>query len=398
MRRTARGLRHHALNAAALLCATADASAHGPAPVALEVLAHDGRAPTVLRTNIGLAVANGDGTYAYVCPSRWDGNELALAAGARGGEAILVHSAGGAFLSLDRGCTFSRITGDDLYVDAAATFGDGFLLVADEYPDDLDPSRSRLIVVETDGEQRDLELALPGEVDGVITTATGVLMAGHFPLGFVATEEGVVATFEASTSSRLTPRAAGADAIWLRSAEGSAVTLARVVGGGLELAALRATTVQGPVFVGDRWYALFDGALFAFDAGEWSYVDEVPWTCLRSFEGRNFACSLTAMHELAPAFIGPLPEGTPVFAMRQIGAPDACGDADAREACGLDWAHFGGEAGWLETLPATSPTTERRVDLGGGCATAPPPAGGLPWGVALLVVAIRRRALRRTRA
>ena len=97
------------------------ARAHGPAPVALEVLAHDGRVPTVLRTNLGLAVANGDGTYAYVCPSRWDGNELALAAAARGGDAILVESTGVAYLSTDRGCTFERLTDIGISFTASGT-------------------------------------------------------------------------------------------------------------------------------------------------------------------------------------------------------------------------------------------------------------------------------------
>lgn len=399
MRRPAHGLRHLAVALAAVGALATPARAHGPAPVALEVLAHDGRVPTVLRTNVGLAVANGDGTYAYVCPSRWDGNELALAAGAQNGDAILVESTGVAYLSLDRGCTFERITGEDLYVAALAGRGDGFLMAVDEYPTDLDPDRSRLLAVAADGSVSDLPLELPGAIDGLVTTPTGVLIAGHRPVGFVATEDGAVATFD-TTSSRLTPRAEGGGDVWLRTVEGSAVTLARLGADGvLGIPDLRATTVQGPVLVSGAWYALFDGALFVWGDGAWDYVDEVTFTCLRSFGDRNFACSLAALFELDEPFAGFIPETTPVFSMAQLGPPRVCGDADAVEACDLDWAHFGGESGWLDTLPATSPTSPRRTDAGGngGCATAPNP-GPAPWALVAVAALLRRRALRRRRA
>ncbi|MCA9610326.1 MAG: hypothetical protein KC619_32245 [Myxococcales bacterium] len=398
MRRRARRLRHLALIAAALGGLVSAARAHGPAPVALEVLAHDGRVPTVLRTNLGLAVANGDGTYAYVCPSRWDGNELALAAAARGGDAILVESTGVAYLSTDRGCTFARLTGEELWVSAIARHGDGFLFAADEYPVDVDPDRSRLFTVLADGTVEELALGLPGAIDGLVATPDGVLIAGHRPVGFVATPDGVLSTFE-TTSSRLTPRNRGGGDVWLRSAEGSTVTLARVSADGTpETPALRATTVQGPVLVDGAWYALFDGALHTYREGTWSFVDEVSFTCLRPFDERNFACSLAAMYELGSPQPR-VPEATAVFSMDQLGPPAACGDASQQEACDLDWAHFGGESGWLDTLPATSPTSERRTPSVGGCALAPSPPGAL----GLLVVAgalarLRRRAPRRTRA
>ncbi len=391
MRRPARGLRHLALIAAALGTA-GSARAHGPAPVALEVLAHDGRTPSVVRTNVGLAVANGDGTYGYVCPSRWDGNELALAAASRGGELLLVHSAGVAYLSRDRGCTFAPITSDALYVTAAASTEQGFLLIAEEYPTDADPNRSVLLRVTADGALESAAIEVPGSVDGLLASPEGVLLAGHAPLGFLASETRVISTFE-TTASLVTPRAFRGGEAWLRTTEGGNVALLRVGGDGEAIpTSLRGTSVHGPIVERDRWVALFDGALFELDGGEWAYVEEVTWTCLKSLEDRNFACHLSAMHELGP---WGLMDATPVFSMAQLGPPAACGDAAARQACDLDWAHFGGEAGWLETRPATSPTAPRRPPA--GCAIAPGPAPGLPLPIAT-ALALRLRALRSRRA
>jgi len=371
---------------AAALLAAAPARAHGPAPVALEVLAHDGAAPTLLRTNLGLASANGDGSYAYVCPSRWDGNELAQATASPDGSEILVLSFGVVYLSRDGGCSFTPLTGEGRFVVSAARTAAGFVLVEEEYPTDPTPDRSTLLEV-VDGEPRVVEADLPGPVDGVLATASGYLLSGAT---FVADEAGVRATFDVG-ASRVTPRAAEGDVAWLRATAGGEVWLLRVEGDALTESD-RHVVAHGPVRLGDRWLAILDGVLHAYDAGEWVALGEVPWTCLRAREGHAFACSLEAMFELGPT--GAVPEATPAFSMLQLGGPRACGDAAARRECERDWAHFGGESGWVETEPARSPTGERTAPTAEGCA-AHPSAPASPWravaALAALALARRRR-------
>lgn len=156
------------------------------------------------------------------------------------------------------------------------------MIVAEEYPDDLDPSRSRLLRV-VDGALSEPPLELPGPVDGVIATEGGWLVSGHAPVGFVADERGVLATFE-TTASRVTPRASRGGDVWLRTTEAGAVFLELFREGALVDRSPEATTVQGPVRVGDRWLALIDGALYAHD-DTWRPLEEVPWTCLRAYGG-----------------------------------------------------------------------------------------------------------------
>ena len=367
MRRRSRGLRPHALIALLSLPASV-AAAHGPAPVALEVLAYDGSTPILLRTNVGLARAAGDGTYDYICPSRWDGNELALSAASPDGTEILVHSAGVAFLSRDGGCAFEALTGDDVYVlDIARTAG-GFVIIAEDYPDDLDPDASRIYEVSA-GVATELAAVFPGAIDGVLGLApeAGFIVSGHAPRVFVADGSGRELPVGDATASRLTPRAARGADIWLRAIEPEGVRLWRLTDGEPERSA-PVEVIHGPVHDGARWLALLDGVLHEH-AGAWAPLGEVEWTCLRSLERRNFACSLQAMQELSGSTGAPV--ASPVFSVRQLAAPSACGGAEAQLACDRDWAHFGGESGWLDTLPARTPTSERAVPS--GCSV-----GGVP--------------------
>jgi len=387
-------LRHHPLAVAiatvALLSVLQTASAHGPAPVALEVLAHDGEVPTLLRTNLGLARSAGDGTYEYICPSRWDGNELFLAEARAGGEEILVHSAGVAYLSSDAGCTFSALTGDELYVTDAAETQTGFVFIAEDYPDDVNPESSHVFEW-AEGALRELSLPVPGAIDGVVglVPEPGFLVSGHRPETFVADETGRLLLSAGPPTSRLTPRAATGAEVWLRALVEDGVSLWRVSDGEATPTA-SATIIHGPVYDGTRWLALIDGAVHEF-VGTWRPLGDVDWTCLRSHAGRSFACSLIAMQELGGP--GPLPTATPVFSTLQFGPPRACGESAAQLACERDWAHFGGEPGWLDTLPATSPTGDRRAP--GGCSvTAGRDAGFVPWSLLFAAIVLMRRRRR----
>ncbi|HJL17928.1 MAG TPA: hypothetical protein RMH99_19845 [Sandaracinaceae bacterium LLY-WYZ-13_1] len=372
--------------AAVCLLGALPARAHGPAPVALEVLAHDGGAPTWLRTNVGLARARGDGTYEYVCPSRWDDNELARAAVSLDGDSILVHSHGVAYLSRDAGCTFEAITDDALYVTAAAGTADGFLLVAEDYPDDADPDASRLLEV-VDGALRPVEPPFPGRIDGVLGTASGDVLAGP---GFVAGPAGAITPL-ALDASRVTPRAVGdGGLLWLHATGGGATWLVRIEDGAV-IEGPPHDVIHGPVAVGGRWIAIFDGVVHERSGGDWTPLGEPAWTCLGARGARSFACSLSGTWALQGEDL--LAESELVFSMRQLAPPRACGDAEATRACELDWLHFGGESGWLDTAPARTPTEPRRPP--GGCAARPGRGGS--WILTFVVLIAGSRARRRRR-
>lgn len=388
MRRGADGLRRHALRAAlalAAVCLAAPARAHGPAPAALEVLAvDDGGAPTLVRTNIGLAAANGDGTYAYVCPSRWDENERALAAASEDGREVLVHSTGVAFLSLDAGCGFGPRTDDALYVVDAARW-DGAFAIATEVLESGETAVTRW-----DGDAS-ASLGVEGDVDGLLG-GDALYAAGHAPRAFVGRWDGAWTELFASddeTWSRVVPRAADVNGVWVLARDADAAELWRVTAAG-RARGPRHDVVHGPARLADRWLAIFDGVLHAFEGGAWEALGAVDWTCLHAVGGHVYACTLPYMLELSDA---PMPTGEPVFAMTQIGAPRACGDVEMARACGREWSHFGGESGWTDTQPARSPTAPRGES---GCSAAPARADA-PWLGWLLLSATWIRARRRRR-
>ena len=383
MRRTAHGLRTDPLRSwvselalggsllAGLLLASLTqgaerAAAHGPAPVALAVLAHDEERPSLLRTNLGLARADDDRTYRYVCPSRWDGNELALSVASASGEEIFVVSDGVGFVSLDGGCTFEGVTSRDLYVGAFDATDRGFVLVAEDYPTDLDPDSSHVLEV-VGGVVAELALDLTDPIDGVVglRPEPGFIVSGAGDRVFFADASGTVSTvaLEEPAPSRLTPRAARGGVIWLRAAYRDGVELVRVERADVQRGP-RVSRVHGPVLHDGRWLALMDGILSEWSGAQWRTLEPVDWTCLHSLGGQSFACGLDLMREL-----GADGTTTPIFSMQQLGPPEACGTEAQQMQCEQDWAHFGGEPGWLDTRPALSPTTGRRPP--GGCAMTP---------------------------
>jgi MYXO-CTERM domain-containing protein len=370
------------------------ARAHGPAPAPLDVLTGTSAVPGLVRSSVGLASRLPDGTYEYVCPSRWDGNERALAAARADGQEVLVHSAGVAYHSRDGGCTFAEVTDGAIYVTAAVSWGDGFLVVAEGYPEDSDPDRS-LVFRWHEGTLR----AWPwegGVIDGALSIEGGVVVSGARPEPFVAVLEQTGASSRAVPAMpelrRLTPRAEAGGAVWLAARDGDAGRLVQVaIDGAIEDGALH-DVAHGPVRLGARWLAVLDGVLHEhpIGPGAWRAVGQVPWTCLGTVGLEPYACSLEGLFALRDD--GAMPTAIPSFSMRQLGPPRACGDADQVSACRRDWAHFGGESGWVDTAPARTPTEPRRPLSAGGCAVG---GGGSGWlGVALLFIA----ALRRRRA
>jgi hypothetical protein len=380
---------------AALLLVGGLAQAHGPAPAPLDVLSGEATSPGLVRASVGLASRLPDGAYEYVCPSRWDGNERALAAASEDGRRVLVHSAGVAYRSLDGGCTFEAVTSDALYVTAAVRWGGGFLLSAEGYPEDDDSDRSQLWAVDEAGTR-----ALPldvGVIDALLSVEGGALLAGARPAPFVARlgDDGTLAPLASWPSPsewrRLSPRAASSEGTWLvaRDADVARVILVRADGSVEDGPAH--DVIHGPVRVGARWVALFDGVLHQRMEGTWMAVGEVPWTCLGVVGGAPYACSLEGLFALRDDPAVPTPVAEPSFSLRQLGPPRDCGDADQNAACVRDWAHFGGESGWLDSAPARTPSAPRGPLTKGGCAIGTGSVGLAPWALLLAVVVARRR-------
>lgn len=368
MRRGVRGLRRIALSLgvlgfAALLFAP-ETAAHGPAPAVLDVLAHDGGAPLLLRTNVGLARARGDGTYEYVCPSRWDGNERALSVALPGGREVLALSGGTVYLSRDAGCTFAPLTSDGVYATDIAASSDAFLFIV-EAEVAASPTEGANVFEVRGGRVEPWNPPLPGPADGALGTSAGFIVSGHQPMGWVRDLEGRVTSFE-TDATRITPRAAAGDEVWLRLASRE-VRLLLVADGVVALPGPAFTRAQGPVHDGTGWFALLDGVLSAYD-GEWSPLSDVDWTCLRARDSVLFACRLDALWRLSSA--APFSsEPSLVFSLDQLAPPASCGGAPLDPACTSDWAHFGGEAGWVDTRAARTPGAPRRPL--GGCSAGP---------------------------
>ncbi len=362
MRRGARRLRHLALIGAVLgwaaLPATRGARAHGPAPAALEGLAWEGGAPTWVRTNVGLAHARDDGSYEYVCPSRWDGNERARAAVIGGG--VYVHSAGVAYRALD-GCAFEAFTPAEDYVLDLVDVAGRALVVAEPRAADDEPDRSR---VRLEGSTVDVT---SGAVDGALGGADHGWVAGHAPrpfVGRVGADGGYeeVARFDARVASRWVPRAEDGDAVWILETVGAEQRLLRISTDGLEEGPAH-EVVHGPARVDGSWTAILDGALATFEAGAWTNGATSDWTCLRpAADVGAEACAFDAL-----VAVGTSPPETR-FSISQLAEPRGCDGGEPEPECARDWAHFGGEAGWLETRPAEAPGAPRRPPA--GCAVS----------------------------
>lgn len=331
---------------------TTPVRAHGPAPAVLEVLAVDDEGPSWLRTSIGFAHRRADGAFSFVCPSRWDGNE-----GARGAvfhsdsDSVLLFSRGVAFLSLNGGCSFNEILFDEAVRDVVPT-DDGFVALVGDSLVDIDP----LGRVGT----REVQ---PGAVDDIV-------FAGEL---VIASRQGEVAWVR--QGAREWSLGEGVDRVRLRrvrtrTAEGPPIEGIVQRGSTQELFALQddgsvrpgpaGEIVLGPLRVDGRGYASVDGTLFVDEGGEWRMDSEVAWTCLQDGALGQFVCTLDGLFEVGAGTASGV-ESEARFRFVQMGPPECTTSAQ----CDLDWAHFGGESGWLESAPARDPEGVRRAM--GGC-------------------------------
>ena len=384
------------------------ASAHGPASALLEVLAWDdrvgcaevsaGRTPKLVRANFGVLHHGGDGVYDYGCPSRWGGSELAMVAYTNG---MMVASGNtGTFVSTDDACSAAQVGVTPGQTPMAlAAWDDAAWLVTR----DFDLGGSVLWRVDRAGASEVLPLG-GDDPDGLLGADDGLWIAGSAPGPFVwrfdgaATEAQVVAAWPATPTplDRLAPRLVTPNEVWLVAGSGATRRLWRLRDGEVTAPLPDAGIVHGPARLGDALLAVVDGVLWTSEAGgAWASQGEVDWTCLHERDGVTVACALDEVRVLAPG--AGVPSYEAVMSLAQVGPPlEACDGAAGQ--CDLDWLHFGGESGWIDSTPADCPDGEREVippmilpPVEDGCDGC---GGGRPSGWALLVALLWRRARR----
>ncbi len=367
------------------------ARAHGPAPAVLEVLRadEDGR-PTLLRTSVGLAEAREDGTYGYLCPSLWSGNELARSYGLRDGT-VLVLDAGVLYVSDPARETFARDEAleEGFAVRDVATDGERVFVLARERAAE---GLGRSAIFELGERPRFVASASdPMPPSDLAVLDDGPLAASPTPS---ACSLGGCLPLDAAPVDRLSVRGADRRAFWL-----VATTEVRTVWR-VDRANLAVTPgpagelVLGPVRLGERATVVVDGSAYAFDEAGWSLLEGThAWSSLDEVDGHVFASALDGVVRLGSR----LEVVEAVFRFVQLDGP-----RESHEArCASDWAHFGGESGWVGTRAARSPEGARRPLDGGGCAAAGSPRSprcvGLMLGLMLGLVSVLGRGRRRPR-
>jgi hypothetical protein len=368
-------------------------NAHGPAASPLELLALEGGqdpSALVVRLNIGLAFAAGDGSFSYGCPSQWGDSEQAQAASSPDGQRIVTLGKGVPYLSEDGGCLFRArsVEGstEDWYVEHAihweedlwglATRGaggqNGGVLNLSGYEhvtaeltwssgDGSTPwaPTSVKVWLSSTGEETALVLAgakdMPaiwvwqprqGGIDGLDEIHLDILGEG------VAT----LALRDVSPDGEVWLVATRGDEreVW-HGVPGSMLREARSTGfaGGVELVWELAYATEGillgPIRVGDDLWMVVDGMLrkgvtASEGTFDWPVHKEVDWTCLQIIGNDVIACRL---RQLLRVDLESEVEPTLLFDLSDLHLPssDCPPDEEGAASCLMDWVHFAAEEG-----------------------------------------------------
>ncbi len=396
--------------AAAALVSILEAAAHGPAPSPLGVVAwHDedrtcgvSAAPAVIRTNIGLAIRDGADTV-YGCPSRWGDEETPLVARGSGDSLIVAGATDAWFVAdwrEDRACAVQPIRLPDEAVVMGLRSGDPAWMVitgasiteigrvdADGFtPWTTRPGRPSGFAAR--GEQAvtaigtELIVVSEGQDGRPVVDTIPTVDSDGLPIAFRVTSMGASRVF--GTWGDGESRTIG----WI-GADGVATRMPDTPVGAEGILGPMAQPEDAAWVVADRVvYATWAAPLFA---------DRITWI------GED---------RLVFGTLGDVRVGWPgqdevVFEMDLLGPPDAA-CPDPAGTCALDWAHFGGESGWVLTAPGTCPGDDRTpipdpdADC---CGLFPPETGrarachvggeGAPiGGIAVLALAMHRRRRR----
>jgi hypothetical protein len=332
----------------------------------LEVLAVDDEGPSWLRATVGLLRRNPDGTWAHVCPAHWDDNDRMRAAVAA--DTALVISESGFRSGTDR-CEPWEALGPVQH--AAADHANGALYWV----------RGDVL----HGDEGELG-AVPDSIGTLTSMVAGsgrVAVAGRDGLALWDGEWRVI-----PLPSRLRYlRALTTDAVYSATGVDTRLLPERVAfaDGAVSLGP-PADQLLGPVLFDGEARVFADGEWLAERGGEWVPLgtDDRRWTYAGAVGGTTYAASLDGLFRLDDA---DQPGAEPLFRFTQI-VQSPCA------VCEPDWAHYGGESGWLETMAATDPDGERQP-IEGGCSAAGSP--GAPW-LALSLFSLRRRRPRSSAA
>jgi len=397
--------------------------AHGPAPAPLEVVALQGDAsPDLVRTNMGLALALEDGSYAYGCPSQWGDVESAFVAGTPERGVIATVGGGALYISTDQGCSFQPQVFPlaDAHVRNVVAWSDRIYGIAagEDGGVVFQIKESLEIQIERELSVRPDSLLWASDSEGM----DYLIVAGANPKASVwlAKKEGEDSLewtqlghdTDFGDVDFMSVRGLGGDGgIWIRVSQEGKRALFRAdfseetlqweeSGSGFSF-------VLGPVWTGTSWIAVLDGQVARWTGEDWQLGAEVNWTCLNSLQGFSYVCTLQQVFAVEGEFPldDPSPFLSPVFHMNQFGPPkEECPpDYDEAIACQTDWLHYGGESGLVGKNPAQTPDGIRPVDpvkgdegSSGGCA-AQNRAGSLGFLMVVFFLSALIRADRRSR-
>ncbi len=384
--------------------------AHGPAPAILELLTlgvdgpceavPGGASPGLIRTNLGVHEAQADGTFAFGCPSRWGGSETALAAASPDGAGLWLAGTDGVYLSTTGGCQAQpyALGADDVPVAIASWRGEGWLLTRD-----FSEGAGSLWRLPLSGPSERVQTWTDVRPDGLLADGDTLWVAGSQPNPTLLSYDGrawrdlTPAAWPPTEAplDRLAPKLAADGGVWLLAGTGAPRALWWTDGDAVSVGPSATGSLLGPVRAPYVDVAVVDGALWWNLSGEWApHGVEVDWTCLQMGpDGLPWACAQDELRQVVGVDVGG-PMEVLAASLRQLGPPlDRCDDVDGQ--CDLDWLHFGGESGFVETSPTTCPD-EVRTPLppspasACGCDARAPRSALGAW-LALAVSWVRRR-------
>lgn len=377
------------------------AAAHNPA-VPLGVLsagpalglcdeAAGGELPLLIRTNIGFARAQTDGTYAFGCPTLWSASEGGATLSARAASGLLgVIGNQRLSLSTDGACSFTELpaTGGRQAFDVAAGTDAIWFLERGG----ADPAESRL------GRATDCtDSRIAGPWTDTLPDTVREGACGSDRCLFVSGARPTPSLWFAPVTalSAAMEQGAATDALWqqiplptdlapqrlaVRAAAGGLLWVAITYDGGRDLlrfhqgadgafafvqrdpavvfGAAASDELLGPVSARGAWVAAAGTQLWLLPQGSdparaWQTVGEARLSCLDAINDTLFVCN--NYYDVARL---DLPElGQPLslhrlFAVDLMQGPDlSCLPDDQAAACEADWIHLGGENA-LPVLPA----------------------------------------------
>lgn len=402
------------------------AMSHGPAPAPLELLQASGSTesftPSLIRLNIGLA-RESEGSWVYGCPSQFGDSETARMATTTDGGLLVAVGGGEAYISRDGGCSFGTLDRGDaepFYTLRASADGDAVWLLAGNAGD----SEGAVSRLNAEGEIETTRLFTGGEgwlpdslVPWSVGDRSGVLVAGASPNPALwrgerlTTDAGTQWTWTSwpvnglddSTSFMRVSEIDEAGLFWLVVTDQEGRNLWRGsftpdAPPALSVAHAPASLLKGPVTLGSRTLAVFDGELESTSASAgtstWLPLGPVDWTCLDEVGGAVLSCSLTRLQRLLDDGAAGVPPTEDVFLLAELQGPlTTCLTQEEEERCFADWVHYGVEAGLYTPGDPLKPDPEGASSQG-GCTTSSPPGPlwlALAW-VTWLAWSRRRRA------